>query len=103
MHIMNDLLKTGSNGKAAAIRALTIEDIEIADSVLIAIFEIAIGHGKLIEIAQHGQIQFFVVNHLEHLTKCCCMNRAYIIIHPFQKSNGTVDRMYFFRYIEIRN
>ena len=63
LHILDDLLQTCGNGESAPVRTLAEEHIKIGDAVLIAVCEIALAHGQLIEIAQHGQIQLVVYNH----------------------------------------
>ena len=63
LNILDDLLQPRRNGKAAPIRGLAVEHIEISDSLGIALFEIAVAHGQLIKIAEHGQIQFVVEVH----------------------------------------
>ena len=50
---------------ATAFAAFAEEYIEIAHSVLIAILKVTVTHGQLIKIAEHGQIEFIVDNHLQ--------------------------------------
>ena len=54
--IPDNLLQTRRNGKAAAVGTLTEEHIEIADAVLVAPLKVAVAHGQLIEVAEHGEI-----------------------------------------------
>ena len=63
LNVLDDLLQTGSDGKAAAIGTTAEEQIEIGNPVLIAGGKIALGHGQLVKITEHGQIEFIVDNH----------------------------------------
>ena len=65
--ILDDLLQTRRNGKAAAVGTLAEEHIEIADAVLVAPLKVAVAHGQLIEVAEHGEIEFFAGSHKKHL------------------------------------
>ena len=67
LDVVNDLLQTGSNGKAAAIGAAPEEQVKIGNAVPVAVRKIALAHGQLIEIAEHGKVQFIVDNHSSHL------------------------------------
>ena len=62
-----DTLAAGGNGKTAPIRALAVEHIKITHSVLHLAHIVAVAHGQLVEIAEHGQIQFAVGIHRKHL------------------------------------
>ena len=53
LNIFDDLLKSRSNGKAAVIGVLAIEDVKINDLVSHAANRIAISHGQLIVVAKH--------------------------------------------------
>ena len=67
LNVLYDLLETGRNGKAAAIRTTPEEQIEVGNPLLVALGKITLGHGQFIKIAEHGQIQLFVNNHIRHL------------------------------------
>ena len=54
--IIHDLFQSRANGKAAVIRVVSVKDVEIDDFIAHAGFEIAVAHGKLIKIAEHGQV-----------------------------------------------
>ena len=68
LHILNDLLQTGRNGKAAAVGALTEEYVKIGNPVLIALLEITLSHGQFVEVAEHGHIEFVIYFHWVHLS-----------------------------------
>jgi hypothetical protein len=65
LNILDDLLQTCGNGEAAAIRTATEEQIKISNPVIITGGEITLGHGQLVKITEHGQIQFLVDNHFK--------------------------------------
>ena len=54
LNVIYDLFQTGGNGEATPVRTLPEEYIKVADSVLVAIFKIAISHGQFIEVTEHG-------------------------------------------------
>ena len=56
LHVVYNLLKTGCDGKTGAVRHGAVEDVEIGYLVLPARGEVAVAHGQLVKIAQHGQI-----------------------------------------------
>ena len=64
--VVDDLLQTGRDGKAAAVGALTEKDVKVADPVGKAGFKVAVAHGQLIKIAEHGQVEFFFLRHKRH-------------------------------------
>ena len=63
LHILNDLLQSGKDGKTAPIRVLTVKDIKNHLGISIMIIEITIGHGHLIEIHHHGYIALIKLGH----------------------------------------
>ena len=62
-NIVNELLQSRHDGKAALIRYRAEKHIEIGDTILVAVFEITVAHGQLIKIAEHGHVQFFLSFH----------------------------------------
>ena len=68
LNVVNDLLQTGRNGEAAAIRTLAVEHIKVSNAILITLFKITVGHGQLIEVTKHGQIDLVIDFHGEHLS-----------------------------------
>ena len=58
IQVVDDLLQTGKNGEAAAVRNAAEEHIEHRHLVLQAVDEVAVGHGELIVVGEHGQISF---------------------------------------------
>ena len=58
LDILDRLLQTRRDGKAALVRHLAEEQIEIGDLVLHAAAEVAVCHGQLIKVAEHGKIGF---------------------------------------------
>ena len=63
LHIVDYLLKSGGNGKTAPVGNLSEKHIKVGYSVLHAVFKIAVAHGQLIEIAQHGKVYAVCVIH----------------------------------------
>ena len=61
--ILDHLLQTCRNGKAAAVRNIAEEDVKIADLVRLPVHKVAVAHGQLVKIAEHGQIEFFIRFH----------------------------------------
>ena len=53
--VLYQLFHTGHNGKAPIVRNLSEKHIKIADGVLKTTQQIAVGHGQLIKIGEHGQ------------------------------------------------
>lgn len=58
LHILDDLLETREDGKAAFVRILAIEDIERHLDVLVVVLEVTIGHGQFVEVHHHRDIAF---------------------------------------------
>ena len=56
LHIVDDLLQTGGDGKASPIGHLAEKYVEIADLLMHPAGEVAVAHGQLIEIAKHGVV-----------------------------------------------
>ena len=54
LNVLDDLLQTGSNGKTTAIGTAPEKQIKISNAVCIARGKIALTHGQLIKIAEHG-------------------------------------------------
>ena len=63
LDIVDDLLQAGGNGKSAAVGTLAVKHIEISDLIPVIFLEIAVGHGQLIEVTQHGQIDLVIYFH----------------------------------------
>ena len=61
LYIVDDLFKTGGNGKSAAVRYLAEEDIKVCDTVSHAFDKIAVSHSQLVEIAEHGIILGIII------------------------------------------
>ena len=55
--IVDHLLQARRDGKAALIRAAAEKDVKIGDGIGHAVDKIAVAHGQLIKIAEHGQIR----------------------------------------------
>ena len=58
LDIVNQLAQARTDGEAALVRHVAEEHIEIGDMVLHLRLEIAVPHGQLIEVTEHGQILF---------------------------------------------
>ena len=52
-------LKARRDGKAASVRDRAEINVKIGDAIFEAGLEIAVAHGQLVEIAEHGHVQFF--------------------------------------------
>ena len=52
------MIQTGGDSEATLVRNIAEKHIEIDNAVLITCLQIAVGHGELIKVTQHGQIQF---------------------------------------------
>ena len=73
------------------------ENIKIADSILITVIEVAIAHGKFIEVAEHCQIKFMIGSHTAHLF----LINTFIIRQIIQNSNPFIDTRRNWSYIEV--
>ncbi len=67
LNVVHDLFQSCGNGEAAAVGALAEEEIEVGNAVAIAAGEVALAHGQLIKIAEHGEVEFFSLEHRDHL------------------------------------
>ena len=56
LNIVDDLLQPRRNGKAAAVGHIPVKHVKIGDAIPHPALPIAVAHGELIEIAEHGQI-----------------------------------------------
>ena len=63
LNILNNLLQTCRNGEAAAVGTFPEEQVKVGNAVTVACGKIALAHGQLIVVAEHGEIQFIVDNH----------------------------------------
>ena len=54
--IIDQLFQTCHNGKAAVVRNFAEEHIEIGDLVLHGRVEIAVCHGQLVKVTEHGHV-----------------------------------------------
>ena len=70
LNVVNDLLKTCADGKAAHVGILAVKHIKIGDFILHVVVEISVAHRQLVIIAQHGQIKAASVVH-SYLRRCC--------------------------------
>jgi hypothetical protein len=61
--VIHQLLQTGCDGKAAAVGHPAEKDVEIGDALLHPLSEITVGHGHLIKVKQHGEIERLVAFH----------------------------------------
>ena len=60
IHGVDELLQTGHNGVAAAVRHAAEEHIKDGDLIHISLVQIARRHRQLIEIGHGGQIAFYI-------------------------------------------
>ena len=56
LDVLHHLGQAGGDGEAPLVGDRAVEHIEVADPVLQTGLEIAVGHGQLVEVAQHGQV-----------------------------------------------
>ena len=56
LQVFDHLLQPSRNGKAAAIWNFAKEQVKAGQGVLPAVAKIAVGHGQLIKIGEHGKI-----------------------------------------------
>ena len=63
LDVVDQLLQTCGDGEAAAIGHLAEKHVEIGDAVLAAGFKVAVAHGQLIKVAEHGHIQLLIGLH----------------------------------------
>ena len=67
LDILHNLLQTRGNGEAAAVGAAPEKEVKIGDSVFVIVAKVALAHGKLIKVTEHGHIQLVVSFHSKHL------------------------------------
>ena len=60
IHGVDELLQTGHNGVAAAVRHAAEEHIKDGDLIHISLVQIARRHRQLVEIGHGGQIAFYI-------------------------------------------
>ena len=63
LDVVDQLLQSRRNGEAAAVGHLAEEHVEIGDAILAAGLEVAVAHGQLIEVTEHGHVQLFLSFH----------------------------------------
>ena len=61
--ILHELLQPRGDGEAAAVGHLAEKHVEIGDLILHPLAEVPVGHGHLIEVKEHGQVQLFLMFH----------------------------------------
>ena len=69
LNIINQLLQTSGDGIAAAIRHPAEKDVEVSDMILVTAFKVAIAHGQLVKVAEHGHVQLFLSFHFHTSSK----------------------------------
>ena len=65
--VVDELLQPRRDGKAAAVRHLAEEHVEIDDAVLVPSLEIPVAHGQFVEVTEHGHVQLFLSFHPSYL------------------------------------
>ena len=63
LDVVDQLLQSGGNGEAAAVRHFAEKHVEIGDAILVACLKVAIPHGQLIKVTEHGHVQLFLSFH----------------------------------------
>ena len=66
LHVVHDLLQPCRDGIAALVRDAAVENVKIGNAVFHAVGQIAVAHGQLIEVAQHGKIDAGTALHKDH-------------------------------------
>ena len=54
LDVLHHLFQPCRNGKAAAIRNVPEKHVKVSDFLLEALLQIAVAHGQLIKVAEHG-------------------------------------------------
>lgn len=81
LNIIDQLLQTSGDGKAAAIRHPAEKDVKVGDMILVTAFKVAIAHGQLVKVAEHGHVQLFLSFHFHTSSKFFgCAAHYYTII-----------------------
>ena len=99
--VVDHLVQSRADGIAAPVRHTPEKHVKIADPVLQARAEIAVGHTQLIKIAEHRQVQFVVLFHISSSPnemilsliwqKRNCRKTAYdCVLSPFGGENTVV-------------
>ena len=63
LDVLNDLLQPGSDGIAPIVRDAAEEEVKVGDPIFVPGLEVSVAHGELIEVAQHGHVQFLICIH----------------------------------------
>ena len=63
LDVLYQLLQPRRNGEAALVGHPAEENVEVGDALLHPLAEVAVGHGHLIEVEQHGQVQSLLALH----------------------------------------
>ena len=92
--VFHDLLQPRGNGKAAAVRHLPEEKVEVGNAVFVPVAEVAVAHRKLIKIAEHRKV-LVAANVHGKISSCrqCCFN--YTRLPRFCKAIDTGAERYY--------
>ena len=88
LDVADDLLETGCDAEAAAVGAAPEEEVKVGDAVAVTVLKITVCHGQLVEVAEHGQVQFAVGI---HRNTSFVFNDSIIRPEP-RKSNHFIDK-----------
>ena len=66
LHIVHDLLQPCRDGVAALVGDAAVKNVKISDAIFHAVGQIAIAHGQLIEVTQHGKVDAGAALHKDH-------------------------------------
>ena len=66
LHIVHDLLQPCRDGVAALVGDAAVKNVKISDAIFHAVGQIAVAHGQLIEVAQHGKVDACTALHKDH-------------------------------------
>ena len=64
LHIVDKLLQSGEDGKAAVVGNTAEKHVKNRNSVFHTLFEVAVHHSKLVKIREHAQVSFVPVHNL---------------------------------------
>ena len=63
LDVLRQLFQPRGDGEAAPVGHAAEKHVEVSDAVLHPLAEIAVGHGHLIKVKQHGQVQLLLAFH----------------------------------------
>ena len=92
LNIINQLLQTSGDGKAAAIRHPAEKDVKVGDMILVTAFKVAIAHGQLVKVAEHGHVQLFLSFHFHTSSKFFWV--CYVLLYYHSPKQAILFRIF---------